>query len=143
VRWQWAARIVVAAIGLGAAAAIVVYSNRQRHPPEPVTELQKINPNVVTKGGAGVTLFLKAGKNPVKVTSSGTEQDTNGRRFFSGVLIEGLEEDRFTIKGDRLDLDGPEDHPNTFNLTGHVVITTSDNLSMETEVASYDDATAV
>lgn len=140
-RWQWPARIIVAAIGLGAAVAIAVYSHRQQRPPEPVTSLPNLNPNVVTKGGAGVTLFLKAGKNPVKVTSVGSEEDKDGRRFFTGVLVEGLEEDRFVIKGDRLDLQGPEDHPNTFNLSGHVVITTSDGLTMETETGSYDDAT--
>jgi lipopolysaccharide export system protein LptA len=141
VRWQWPARIVVAAIGLGAAVAIVVYSHRQARPPEPLTKLQNINPDVVTKGGAGVTQFLKAGKNPVTVNSNGSEEDKTGRKFFTGVLIEGLEENRFTIKGDRLNLDGPEDHPSSFNLSGHVVITTNDGLSMDTDTATYDDAT--
>ncbi|HEX5071105.1 MAG TPA: hypothetical protein VFV78_12890, partial [Vicinamibacterales bacterium] len=132
---------MVAAIGIGAAVSIVVYSRRQTRPPEPVTTLQSINPNVVTKGGAGVSHYLKAGRNPVKVTSNGSEEDRSGKRFFTGVLVEGLESDRFTIKGDRLDLEGPEDHPSTFNLSGRVVITTSDGLSLQTETASYDDAT--
>ena len=132
--------MVVAAIGIGAAVAIVVYSNRRPHPPEPVTSIQNINPNVVTKGGAGLSKYLKAGKNPVTLTSAGSEEDRTGRRFFTGVLIEGLESDRFTIKGDRLDMEGPEEDPKTFNVSGHVVVTTNDGLRMETETATYDDA---
>lgn len=140
-RWQWPARLVVAAIGIGAAVAIVVSANRRSRPPEPVTSLQQINPNVVAKGGAGRTQFLRVGKAPVNLTSQGSEEDRSGHRFFTGVLIEGLESDRFTIKGDRLDLDGPEDNPTTFNVSGHVVITTSDGLHLETDKASYDNTT--
>src|SRR6185369_10423717 len=87
------------------------------------------------------TQFLRKDKNPVNLTSEGSEQDRSGKRFFTGALIEGLEEDRFTIKGDRLDLEGPDDNPTTFNVSGHVVFTTSDGLHMETEKANYDNAT--
>jgi lipopolysaccharide export system protein LptA len=141
VRWQWPARIIVAAIGLGVAVAIVVSANRRSRPAEPATSLQVINPNVVAKGGAGRTQFLRAGKDPVNLTSKGSEEDRSGHRFFTDVLVEGLESDRFTIKGDRLDLDGPDDNPTTFNVSGHVVITTSDGLHLETDKAIYDNTT--
>ncbi len=140
-RWQWIARIVVAAIGIGAAIAIVVYSHRRPPPAQPVTTLQKINPDVVTKAGPGVLIFRKTGKNPVKLTSAGSEQDRSGRQFFTGVLIEGLEADRFTIKADRLDMQGPDDNPSIWNVSGHVVVATSDGLTMETETGTYDNAT--
>ena len=92
-RWQWPARIIVAAIGVGAAVAIAISAHRRSRPPEPVTALQDIKANVVAKGGAGRTQFLRKDKNPVNLTSEGSEQDRSGRKFFTGALVEGLEGD--------------------------------------------------
>lgn len=119
--------------------AIVISANRRSRPPEPPTSLQDIKANVVAKGGAGRTQYLRQGKNPVNLTSQGSEQDRSGRRYFTGAFLEGLEEDRFTIKCDRLDLDGPDDNPTTFNCSSHVVMTTSDGLHLETDKAIYDN----
>jgi lipopolysaccharide export system protein LptA len=144
VRWQQTARIVVAVVGLGCAAAILIYTRNRQQPPQPPTSLERIDPTAALEGSEGRTMLFKVGRSPINMKFGSTRTYDDGRMRWEKVEVKGLADTPFTILADVVETRGKvarEERPSHFDLTGHVVFITDDGLRLETDKASYEDAT--
>ena len=142
-RWQRVARIVVTIIGLGGAVAIY-YSTRSRpKPPDPPRTVQKLDSDVIQKTASCHHSVGRPGKSPVTIDCSGSTTLSNGFTRLEKVVIAGLEDKRFVIRGDTFEYDLSKGLPSRYVINGHVEITTDDGLQVTGEQATYDDTTGM
>jgi lipopolysaccharide export system protein LptA len=142
-RWQWAARVVAAVVGLACAGAIFVYTRSRPAPPAPVRSLAGANPEASFEGRAGNTLILRTGRSNVRIHYDALVQEKDGSAVYQNVVIEGLEEARFVVRADRLTTrskDPGDPRPAFYELTSNFVLETDDGLRLESASATYDDA---
>jgi lipopolysaccharide export system protein LptA len=143
-RWQDAARIGIAVVGLGVAVAIFLYTRSRPAPPVPPNSLAAVDPNASLEGGAGRRDYLRADRSPISISYQGIQTYDDGRtRLLGPVEIRGFEESRYTVRADMVEtVTGTEaaERPSRYDLKGDVTVTTDDGLTLSSDTAYYDDA---
>lgn len=138
-RWQRAARIVLAAAGIGCAGAIVYFA-RQRPPVERPAPIAAVDPSASLEGGAGTFVYGESGTSRVRIVFDSSRRYDDGRMRFENARISGLDRSAFTVRADVLETRGPGgDRPSLFDLTGGIELETDDGLKLQTSRAEYDD----
>lgn len=144
-RWQWVARVGVAAIGLTCAVAIYIYTRNAPRPKDP-QQIASVDPNAIAGGTRGDLILQRKGKSDVRLVFGSTTAYKTGETIYNNVDLTGLEGSRFSVHCDVLELrdqaPGAE-RARFYNLKGHVKVTTDDGLQLEAEQGSYDDRTGV
>jgi lipopolysaccharide export system protein LptA len=143
VTWQQTARWGVAAVGIGCAVAIAAYSRRRPDPRPRPPVLQTLDPAAQFQGGAGQTFYYRKGRSNITVTFANTRAYEDGRAHFETVVIEGLEESRFTVRSAVMETSAPAaggEQPRQLNLSGGVKLTTEDGLELLSDTAVWDEA---
>ena len=141
-RWQRWARLAVAAVGVGCAAAIY-FTTRER--PVPVKPPVPVDPQAVQQGGRG-TFARTGGDHQRRIEYESFATYADGRmRFFKAHLLPG-DEQGAEIWADTVDTSPKAqntDNPPRVELNGNVRIVTADGLDVRTASASFDEASNV
>jgi lipopolysaccharide export system protein LptA len=141
-RWQRWARLAVATVGVGCAAAIY-FTTRER--PVPAAPPAPVDPQAVQQGGRG-SLQRSGGDRERRVEYERFATYADGRmRFYKAHLLPG-EEQGAEIWADTIDTSPRAqntDNPPKVELNGNVRIVTADGLDVRTESASFDEASNV
>jgi len=146
VRWQKSARVGLAIAGLGIAAAIVYYSRKGPPPPAPPPSIANLDPKVASQGLAGKEYKTKDGKPYQDFTYEKREEFTDGRVRLTKAVVAGLGENASKMRADMIETVGVTESgvmPKQLQLTGHVSFEEQGGLTIQTDAASYDDATGV
>jgi lipopolysaccharide export system protein LptA len=146
VSWQKSARVGLAIAGLGIAAAIVYYSRKGPPPPAPPPSIAKLDPKLASLGAGGNQSWAKDGKPYQDFTYETREEFTDGRVRLTKAVVSGLGENKSKMRADVLETAGVAETgvmPRQLQFTGHVSFEEEGGLIVQTEAASYDDATGV
>lgn len=146
-RWQRAARLGFALVGLGCAVAIAVQFRPRRKPVE-VAAPVKHDPTAQVETGRGQSVqWGKDGKEEWRIGFDSMTGYQDGRTVFRQAHFFSARTDRaFDILADEAETAGKAARgvgPADIHLRGHVHITTSDHWKIQTENARYADATGV
>ena len=145
-RWQKSARVGLAIAGLGIAAAIVYYSRKGAPPPEQPPSIATLDPKLASQGFGGNESKSKDGKPYQDFTYEKREEFTDGRVRLTKAVVAGLGENKSKMRADVIETVGVTESgvmPKQLQLTGHVSLEEQGGLTVQTDAASYDDATGV
>jgi lipopolysaccharide export system protein LptA len=149
VTWQKHARLVIAAIGVGVAIALFVLRRERAPVAAPGVKIQTADPTSKMEGGVGQRLMfdLVTGKRKGHIDFQSSRHYEDGRNHFEKVHITRIDEPAFELWADTLDTQGhgvnDANLPGELTLVGHVRMKTGDGLELETERATYQDATSI
>ena len=147
-RWQKTARLAIAAFVIGFATLVFV-AMRRTSVPKHVAAGPKIDTNAVAQtSGPAVYDHHKDGKLAFSLRSVGQKTYPDGRSVFEHVTLTLPDKDgrTITVVADEGELLAPPDATNqlsTANLKKNVRLTTSDDLTVLTDAASYIDKEGV
>jgi lipopolysaccharide export system protein LptA len=141
VRWQRWARVVVAAIGLGCAAAIYLLSRDAPAVPK-LAEIPAVDAKVIVQSGPGLTDRFRSGNEWMQLSFESTATYDDGRTRFNKVHVVLPGDKGFETWADVVEEKGKAvqpDNPSQIDLMGHVRVVTPDGMEVLTDRASYDD----
>ncbi len=146
-RWQRAARVGFALVGVGCAVAIAVQF-RPRPKPADVAAPVKHDPAAQVETGKGQSVqWGTDGKEEWRIGFGSSAGYQDGHTVFRQAHFYSARPDRaFDILADQAETAGKAGRgvgPADIHLTGHVRITTSDHWQIQSETARYADATGV
>ena len=142
-RWQKVARVVVAAVGIGTAAA-VYFLTRERPPQEPPALAREADPAAKMQSGAGKDLRYKGDELLGTVTYTSVRSYENNRvvwEKFSYRLPDGtrLSADRVETRGNSMGGGKPDE----MSLNGHVRLETKDGTELRADAGTYSEVTGI
>ena len=140
-RWQKVARIVVAAVGLGTAAA-VYFLSRERTPQEPPALAREADPAAKMQSGEGKDLRYRGDELLGTVTYTGVRSYENNRvvwEKFQYRLQDGtrLSADRVETRGNSMGGGKPDE----MSLKGRVRLETKDGTELRADSGTYSEVT--
>lgn len=143
--WQKSARVGLAVAGLGVAAAIVYYSRKGPPPPASPPSIAILDPTVASYGAGGTQSVTKDGKPDQLFDYEKREEYSDGRVRMLKAVVAGQGENKSKMRADVLEASRAEAGmmPRHLQLTGHVSFEEQGGLTIQTDAASYDDATGV
>jgi lipopolysaccharide export system protein LptA len=141
--WQKRARLVVAAIGLGCAAAVYFLARPHEKPVAPRIET-RADPTASQQSGAGTIVHTKDGKKVLELKFGKNSDYPDGRSVFEAVHVtfaEGhqMSADRVETKGTATDGEGPRN----FDFKGNVKLVDKGGATVTTGDATYDSSTGI
>jgi lipopolysaccharide export system protein LptA len=142
-RWQKIARMVVATVGIGTAAAVYLLT-RERTPQEPPALAREADPAARMQSGAGKDLRFKGEELLGTVTYSSVRSYDNNRvvwEKFQYRLPDGtrLSADRVETRGDSMGGGKPDE----MSLKGHVRLETKDGTELRADSGTYSEVTGL
>jgi lipopolysaccharide export system protein LptA len=143
VRWQRAARLLVAIVGIGCAVALFRYS-RSRPPQVTAPPQVAVDPAATIQVGRGRTIRLRGDKDVGTIDYESSKTYADGHVMFEKPHIVSTDERGFEAWADRTETKGTSvhaDNPGLMELTGHVKVHTKDGLELLTDAATYNDTT--
>jgi len=146
-RWQRIVRVVVALLGIGVAVALVAL-RRDRGKATAPPALVKAEPGVRLEAGKGDSVLIdtKTGQKRGDIQFAGVREYEDGRVHYDKVHITKTIDPAFELWCDALDAKGKGAQigtPGESQCSGHVRIETKNGLKIETDQATYTDATGI
>lgn len=146
-RWQRVARLGFAVVGLACAVALAVQFHTRKAPvaaPPPPAH----DPSATVEAGHGTSLeWGKDGKVSWRIQFGSMTSFQDGKKTFSQAHFMSAHANRqFEIQSDWASEQGKSTRgagPADLDLKGHVHITTSDHWDIQTDTATYVDATGI
>jgi lipopolysaccharide export system protein LptA len=143
-RWQRAARLLVALVGFGTAAALYVFS-RDRPVREPAATTVAKDPQALVQSGAGVDVQYVNDTERYRLKYGTMKTFEGGHLVWEQVHVL-FKEDGTEVWADHAEIRGRSrsgDAPAKLELKGNVRLKTGEGASVAGQSATYDDATGV